>query len=92
MDFQVSNLVTRYSYNHDIVFKIASIENGIARLKGKDVRLEAHSPLDDLRLYEKKVEITTPERRAAIADARQETERRIKEYKITRINQIGNDE
>ncbi len=46
--FQVGDLVTRISYNHDIVFKIIDIKNNIYYLKGTNVRLSADSPKEDL--------------------------------------------
>ncbi len=48
--FKVGDLVTRRSYNNDVVFKIFKIEDKIAYLKGVDVRLCADSSLDDLTL------------------------------------------
>lgn len=52
MTFEVGNLVTRYSYQHDIVFKIIKIKGEVAYLKGNQVRLYADAPLEDLKLYE----------------------------------------
>lgn len=46
------DLVTRFKYNHDIVFKIIDIKNNIAILKGECVRLSADAPVSDLRLFE----------------------------------------
>jgi len=46
----IGNLVTRYKYNHDIVFKIIKISNGEAILKGVNFRLKADAPLDDLKI------------------------------------------
>ena len=51
MTFKVGDLVTRISYNHDVVFKILSIRNETAYLKGVQVRLYADAPLEDLVLY-----------------------------------------
>lgn len=48
MNYKVGDLVTRISHNNDILFKIISIEDEIAYLKGVDVRLIADSDLDDL--------------------------------------------
>ncbi len=47
------DIVTRYSYNHDVFFKVVSInvdKNGeiFVKLKGLDVRLEATASLSDL--------------------------------------------
>ncbi len=47
------DLVTRYKYNHDVIFKIIDIKNNIAILKGECVRLSADAPLTDLKIYEK---------------------------------------
>lgn len=46
--FQIGDLVTRISYNHDIVFKIVDIQNNNYYLKGTNVRLSADSPEEDL--------------------------------------------
>ena len=48
MKFREGDLVTRISHNHDIVFKIISIDENIAMLKGVDLRLYADSLLSDL--------------------------------------------
>ena len=48
MDFREGDFVTRISHNHDIVFKIVSIEGSVAFLKGVDLRLYADSSLSDL--------------------------------------------
>lgn len=53
MDFNVGDLVTRESYNNDIVFKIDSINENNATLKGVAVRLIADSPISDLRICNK---------------------------------------
>ena len=52
MLFKVGDLVTRNSYKNDTLFKITSIENAQAFLKGVDIRLYADSPVDDLKLFE----------------------------------------
>lgn len=46
--FKIGDVVTRNSYNNDIVFIITDIKDNIAYLKGIDVRLYADSDLDDL--------------------------------------------
>ncbi len=57
MVFNVGDLVTRKSYNNDIVFKITDIdENNNIYLKGITVRLIADSYEDDLTLYNKEEE------------------------------------
>ncbi len=48
MNFKVGDLVTRNSYNNDVIFKIINIDNNIAILKGINIRLLADSDLDDL--------------------------------------------
>ncbi len=50
----VGSLVTRFKYNHDIVFKIVDIRNGVAILKGECIRLSADAPISDLKIYENK--------------------------------------
>ena len=47
------DLVTRYKYNHDVIFKIIDIKGNMALLKGECVRLSADAPINDLKLYEK---------------------------------------
>jgi len=51
MIFNLDDLVTRKSYNHDIIFKIIKIENDTAYLKGVEVRLLADAPLSDIEIY-----------------------------------------
>jgi len=48
MLFNIGDLVTRKSHNNDIIFEILKIEDKIAYLKGKDIRLYADSFLEDL--------------------------------------------
>lgn len=49
--FKVGDLVTRKSYNNDIVFKIIDISGNSYILKGVVVRLFADSSFDDLKIY-----------------------------------------
>src|SRR5690625_708383 len=49
MDLVVGDLVTRESHQHDILFRIGSIDEDIAILHGEDLRLEADAPLKDLK-------------------------------------------
>lgn len=51
MIFNLDDLVTRKSYNHDIIFKIIKIENDTAYLKGVEVRLLADAPISDIEIY-----------------------------------------
>ena len=52
--FRINDYVSRVSYNHDIIFKIISIENDIAVLEGYDKRLIATANISDLVLVDKK--------------------------------------
>ncbi len=56
MMFQKGDLVTRKSYDNDIVFKIVDINNENYILKGVFVRLFADSPKEDLKFYNEKEE------------------------------------
>src|SRR5690625_2611772 len=49
MNLVVGDLVTRTSHQHDILFRIGSIDGDTAILHGEDLRLEADSPLTDLK-------------------------------------------
>lgn len=49
MLFNIGDLVTRNSYNNDIVFKIIDIKDNNAILKGVNVRLVADSNISDLK-------------------------------------------
>lgn len=53
MKFKVGDYVTRISHNHDVVFKIMSIEGNVVFLKGVDLRLYADSLITDLVLASK---------------------------------------
>lgn len=48
MDFSTGNLVTRASYKHDLLFRIASVSKDTATIHGEDIRLVADAPLEDL--------------------------------------------
>lgn len=50
MFFKVGDLVTRSSYNNDIVFRIIELDEDIAYLKGLNIRLIADSSISDLKL------------------------------------------
>ncbi|MFI3307467.1 MAG: sporulation peptidase YabG [Mycoplasmatota bacterium] len=51
MDFKIGDLVTRRSYQNDLVFFITKIEEKKAYLKGTNIRLQADSDLDDLVIF-----------------------------------------
>lgn len=52
--FKIGDLVTRNSYDNDIVFKIIKIEEEVYYLKGTNIRLFADSNAEDLRKYDGK--------------------------------------
>ena len=52
MNFDIGDLVTRKSYNHDTVFKITDIVDNVYYLKGVNLRLVADSFKDDLVKFE----------------------------------------
>jgi len=56
MNFKIGDLVTRNSYNHDVVFKINNIIDENIILKGVNVRLCADSLKEDLVLCEQENE------------------------------------
>ena len=57
MLFNIGDYVSRNSYNNDTIFIITAISSSNANLKGVNVRLYADSPLDDLKLEQKKDDI-----------------------------------
>ncbi|WP_017754911.1 sporulation peptidase YabG [Calidifontibacillus oryziterrae] len=48
MGIKVGDMVTRISYNHDLLFRVIEINDQLATLFGEDVRLIADAPLSDL--------------------------------------------
>lgn len=42
------DLVTRKTYNNDLLFRIASVKKDVATLHGEEIRLEADAPIGDL--------------------------------------------
>ncbi|WP_010648980.1 sporulation peptidase YabG [Oceanobacillus massiliensis] len=48
MGITVGELVTRKSYHHDLLFRVAEIRKEIAVLHGEEMRLEADAPIEDL--------------------------------------------
>lgn len=52
MTFQIGDLVTRFSYNHDTIFKIIDIKEDSVILRGVHVRLLADSDIKDLKKCE----------------------------------------
>ncbi|MGI6329467.1 MAG: sporulation peptidase YabG [Bacilli bacterium] len=58
MNFKIGDMVTRRSYNHDVIFKITDISEKIVFLKGVNVRLYADSVMEDLKIYDESLEKT----------------------------------
>jgi spore coat assemly protein len=48
MDLSVGDIVTRISYNHDLLFRVISVNKNLAILYGEEYRLEVDAPIDDL--------------------------------------------
>ena len=48
MNFKIGDLVSRNSYNNDIIFEIMDINNNIVLLRGVDLRLYADADISDL--------------------------------------------
>lgn len=75
MNFKIGDLVSRISYNHDIVFKITGLSGDKVYLKGVDLRLYADASIDDI---------------VAVQDVSQDDDeiiqRNVKELKIDRSN------
>lgn len=59
---KINDLVTRYSHNHDVIFRVVSIFDGVAILKGEVVRLICDAELSDLKSFEcnDKIEVKIP--------------------------------
>ena len=55
MKFKKGDIVTRTSYNHDIVFKIINIVDNKYILKGIEIRLYADADETDLKKYNEKI-------------------------------------
>ncbi len=52
MEFEIGQLVTRNSYNNDIIFEITDIIDNIVYLKGINIRLKADSDILDLKKFD----------------------------------------
>ncbi|BAC12007.1 sporulation peptidase YabG [Oceanobacillus iheyensis] len=66
-------LVTRKSYDHDLLFRVIEIKKDIAVLHGEDMRLAADAPLNDL----SKVDQREKKRRKEQEKEKQETSYRL---------------
>lgn len=63
MNLKVGDLVTRNSYNNDILFKVIDINDDIILLKGVDLRLYADSVIEDLRKEEDVYNVSKSDRK-----------------------------
>lgn len=54
--FKSGDYVSRKSYHNDVVFKVLKVEGNIVYLKGRDVRLYADAPLNDLEIVSSKMD------------------------------------
>lgn len=68
MLFKKGDLVTRISYNNDLVFKITEINDEIALLEGINIRLSADAPLSDLKKCTDCLENITKDDRTTIEE------------------------
>lgn len=48
MVVKVGDIVTRKSYQHDLIFRVHHINKGNVQLYGIEMRLQADAPMDDL--------------------------------------------
>ena len=53
---RIGDYVTRNSYNNDIIFKVVDIQGNNCILCGVCIRLSADSPVEDLKIYDGKVD------------------------------------
>ena len=53
MGFEIGNIVSRISHNHDLLFKIVGFQDDLVLLQGVNVRLSADCKIDDITLAEK---------------------------------------
>lgn len=56
MDFKIGDMVTRNSHQNDMVFIITDIDGDICYLKGLNIRLVADASIEDLKLYQDKID------------------------------------
>ena len=61
MKYKVGDIVTRNSYNNDIIFKIVEIKDSVCYLKGLNTRLIADANASDLRLYDSNEDVENEE-------------------------------
>ena len=63
MDIKIGDIVTRKSYNHDILFKVASLDKDSVQLHGVEMRLVADAPFEDLTIVHR-VELAERQKKA----------------------------
>ncbi|GAA0336095.1 sporulation peptidase YabG [Oceanobacillus oncorhynchi subsp. oncorhynchi] len=73
MDIQKGALVTRKSYNHDLLFRVAEVKKGAAVLHGEELRLKADAALSDLTLVDQREH----KKRKAVDREKQESSYRL---------------
>ncbi|WP_152657408.1 sporulation peptidase YabG [Oceanobacillus sp. CFH 90083] len=73
MDIQNGALVTRKSYRHDLLFRVAEIKKGIAILHGEELRLKADADLSDLTIVNQREH----KKRKAVDKEKQESSYRL---------------
>ena len=88
------DIVSRYSYNHDIIFSVKRIiklanKKQIAILKGIDVRVEADAPIEDLRTVTKDEQKSREKKLEERIAKRIEEERKIKECRRKEVIYTG---
>ena len=88
------DIVSRYSYNHDIIFSVKRIiklanKKQIAILKGIDVRVEADAPIEDLRAVTKDEQKSREKKLEERIAKRIEEERKIKESRRKEVIYTG---
>ena len=57
----IGDLVTRNSYDNDLIFRIIDMEGDICYLKGINVRLYADSSIEDLVIYDEELDVEEEE-------------------------------
>lgn len=75
LNFKIGDLVSRKSYNNDVIFKIISISSDVVYLSGFNFRLTADSNIDDLVLVDN-----------ASHDDEEIIEKNVRELNIDRSN------
>lgn len=90
---KIGDLVSRKSYNDDIVFEVIDIIGDLAKLHGKIVRLVADAPVDDLNIVPEQIlkEIEHKERLIIQSFKRGSREKKNRKYLPGRILHMDGD-